>query len=127
MPVPLPYELCGATRKAQSDMLQSRVFALPDLKAVLKELLNVFVSRLGLGKRTSSCRDVLHAAKDKDPARPATRIIAEQIPLTRNAREVPGLNCPFFKGFGIELLVPELHDLFVPDSLGYLRKNRRIR
>ena len=118
MPVPLPYELCGATRKAQSDMLQSRVFALPDLKAVLKQLLNVFVARLEIGERASSCRDVLHAAKDEDAARPATRVVAEQIPLTRNARQVPRLNRPFFKSFGIELFVPEFHDLFVPDSFG---------
>src|SRR6516164_1018652 len=105
MPVPLPYELCGATRKAQNDLLQPAVFALPDLKAVRKKLLNVFVSRLGLRERTSSCRGVLHAAKDEYPSRPATRVIAEQIPLTRNAREVPGLNRPFFKSFGIELFV----------------------
>ena len=118
MPIPFPHELCGATREPQNDLLQPRVFALPDLKAVRKKLLNVFVSRLGLRERTSSCRGVLHAAKDEDAARHAARVIAEQIPLTRNAREVPGLNHPFFKCFGIELFVPEFHDLFVPDSFG---------
>jgi len=48
MPIPLSHELCGATRKPQDDPLELGVLALPDLEAVLKELLNVFVSRLGL-------------------------------------------------------------------------------
>jgi hypothetical protein len=66
MPIPLSHELCGATRKPQDDPLELGVLALPDLEAVLKQLLNVSVSRLGIGERASSCRDVLHAAKDRN-------------------------------------------------------------
>jgi hypothetical protein len=51
----------------------------------------------------------------------------EQIPLTRNARQVPGFNRSFFIGFGIQLLVFELHDLLVLNGLAHLSESLRIR
>jgi hypothetical protein len=54
MPIPLPHELHGATRKPQNDPLEPGVLALPDLETVLEELLNVFVARPRIGKRLCS-------------------------------------------------------------------------
>ena len=41
MPVSFTDQLRGAPGEAQNDLLKFRVFGLPDLKAVLEELLNI--------------------------------------------------------------------------------------
>jgi hypothetical protein len=52
MPVSFANQLCGAPREAQNDLLEFRVFGLPDLKAILEELLNVRIARSVGGKLT---------------------------------------------------------------------------
>jgi hypothetical protein len=68
MPVSFANQLCGAPREAQNDLLEFPVFGLPDLKAVLEELLNIRIARSGAGKLTPYGTDVLHPGQDKNPA-----------------------------------------------------------
>ena len=60
----------------------------------------------------------MHAGEHEDPAGFTVPVVAEQIPLNRNASEMPGLDCPLFKGFGIELFVSKFDRFFIPDGLG---------
>jgi len=98
MPIPFSYELRGASRESQNDVLQLGVFALPDLKTVLEELLNLRIARSWFGKLIRRLRDMLYSGKHKDPACVASPIIAEQIPLARDADQMPGFDRSFFKG-----------------------------
>src|ERR1700733_799619 len=123
MPVAFTNQLCGAPREAQNNLEEFRVFALPDLKAVLEELLNISIARSRGGTLSLSRTDVPHPGQDKDPASFACLVIAEQIPLTGNAGQMPGFNRSFFVGFGIELLVFELHYLLVLNGLAHLSEN----
>src|ERR1700722_16065617 len=126
MPASFPNQLCGAPREAQNDLLEFRVFGLPDLKTVLEELLNIGIAWSEGGKLTLCRTDVPHPGQDKDPASFAHLVIAEQIPLTRNACQVPGFNRSFFIGFGVELLVFELYHLLVLNGLAHVCENLRI-
>ncbi len=52
-------------QRAQNDLLEFPVFGLPDLKAVLEELLNIRIARAGARKLTPYGTDVLHPGQDK--------------------------------------------------------------
>ena len=108
-------ELCGVAGESKNDLLEAGVFALPDLKTILEEALNLRIAGPWIGKLLRSSRDVPHASEHEDPARFADPVVPEQIPLTRNASQVPGLDRPLSIVFCIELLVPEFRDLFIPD------------
>jgi len=68
------------------------------LKTVLEELLNLRIARSWFGKLIRRLRDMLYSGKHKDPACVASPIIAEQIPLARDADQMPGFDRSFFKG-----------------------------
>src|SRR3984957_17766456 len=120
MPVSFANQLCGTPGEAQNDLLEFRVLGLPDLKAVLEEFLNIRLARSGGGKLALCRTDVPHPGQDKDPASSARLVIAEQIPLTRNARQVPGFDRSFFIGLGVELLVFELYHLLALNGLAHV-------
>ena len=127
MPVPFTNELRGPTRESQDDLLDLGTFALPDLKTVSEEAFNVPLPWPWLGKIMRGSRDLLHPGEHEDPAGVAVPIVAEQIPLTGNAGQMPGLDCPLFKSFGIKFLISEFDDLFILDCFRQFRKDRCIR
>src|SRR5215469_3292514 len=115
MPIPFANELGGSAVESEHDLLQFSVFALPHLKTVLKEFPDVSVGGPGSGKRFAGANNVCHPGKDKDAAGLAILVVAEQIPLSGNTREMPRLNQPPFVRFRVQLLILKPHEPFVVD------------
>jgi len=86
MPVPFANELRGAAAEPQDDLLEVSVFALPDLKTVPEEALNLRAGGPRVRKLVRGSRDLLHPGEHEDPAGFAVPVVTQQIPLTRNAR-----------------------------------------
>jgi hypothetical protein len=57
--------------------------------------------------------NISHSGKDKYAASLALFVVAKQVPLSGNTREMPRLNQPFFMRFRIKLLILKLHEPFV--------------
>jgi hypothetical protein len=85
MPIPFPNELCGPAGESQVDLLELSVFALPDLKTIPKEPFDLTAGGFWVRKLLCGSRDSSHPGEHKDPPSFAVPVVAEQIPLTRNA------------------------------------------
>jgi hypothetical protein len=59
--------------------------------------------------------NISHSGKDKYAASLALLVVAKQVPLSGNTREMRRLNQPFFMRFRIKLLIFKLHEPFVLD------------
>jgi hypothetical protein len=96
MPVPFANELRGTAGEPENDLLEVSVLALPDLETILEEALNLRFAGPWIGKLVLAWRDFPHPGEHKDPARFASPVVPEQIPLSGNAGQVPGLDRPLF-------------------------------
>ena len=68
MPVPFANELRGTAAESQDDLLEVSVFALPDLKTIPEETLNVLAGGPWVRKLLSGSRHLSHPGEHKDPA-----------------------------------------------------------
>jgi hypothetical protein len=110
--------------KSQNDLLELGVLALPDLKAVPEEALNFPLPWPWVRKLLVSSRDLLHAGEHEDPACLSIPVAAQQIPLTGNTGQMPGLHRPLFKRFGVQFFVLEL-DVPLCSGLLWLAPRKR--
>ena len=118
MPVPFANELRGTAGESQDDLLEVSVFALPNLKAIPEEPFDLRAGGPWVRQLFGGSRNLLHPGEHEDPAGFAIPVTPKQIPLTRNASQVPGLNRSLFICFGIELFVSEFDRFFIPDCFG---------
>ena len=115
MPVPFPSELGGPAGEPENDFFQLGIFTLPDLKTVLEELPEISVGGPGPGKWRAGDESVSHPGQDKNAPGLAILVVAQQIPLSGNTREMSRLNQPFLMRFCVKLLVLKLHEALFLD------------
>ena len=86
MPVPFANELSDTAGESQDDLLEVSVFVLADFKTIPEQTgLNVLAGGPWAGKLVRGPRDLPHTSEHKDPARFASPVVREQIPLSGNA------------------------------------------
>jgi hypothetical protein len=79
MPVPFTNKLRGSTAEPENDLLELSIFALPDLKTIPEEAVDLGAGGFGVRKLVRGPGNLLHPGEHEDPAGFAAPVVTEQI------------------------------------------------